>query len=193
MGMYMTACNPNISVIHVKNDNGGRFHNPLFFRTCMSVLLLGYSALSIAADLDCTNVGRFNAPQEINELKKLSKRNPCVSLALSRHYYNNSELELALRYATLSASSDYKVAQYELALLYMVEDTEVTDYKLALKWLRKSASQEYVLAQSLLARTLLEGSVVKKDVGEGLQWLARAYKNGSAEASVMIERITKTE
>jgi len=147
----------------------------------------------MGGSIDCSNAMRLEGNNEVDALKALSEHSPCASLALSRLYYNSSDFKLALSYATVAALEGYKVAQYELALLLLLEEADFRDPALAMDWLRKSASQDYVLAQSLLARLLLEGKVADKNVSEGLQWLDRAYKNGSAEAYLMIERITQIE
>jgi hypothetical protein len=95
----------------------------------------------------------------------------------------------AVRWFTLAANQDDRVAQEQLGWAYGTGEGVAMDAAEARRWFLKAANAGNSTAQFMSGDMLLMGVGGSADVAEGVRWLEQAAKNGSSLARAKLQEI----
>lgn len=106
---------------------------------------------------------------------------------LGRVYLNGSygiekNSALAAKWLKPSADTGDPVAQFDMALAYMMGGTLAPNPEVAFNWIQMAAQYGHADAEHLLARSYLAGYGVDKDANEAAVWFSKAARQGVAQS-----------
>lgn len=111
-----------------------------------------------------------------------------------------SDEVLAEKYLKLSAEYGNSHAAYQLAKLYIRQETEKTMHEpdvakieLAVKWLTESAEQNNEFAEYALGKLYADGGLIERDMEKAVCYLSRAAEKGSEYARYRLATLFLSE
>lgn len=166
--------------INIKQDDELAFY---WFQQASN---LGYdkAQLIVAQALDKGVGVAKNSNQALDLYLKLAKKKNAQALYyLGKKYIDSPEMrDKGFEYVLFAAEKNYEPAQYLIAQIYHVGNSQFRDLKKAILWYQKSAKQGNVEAQYNLANFYYLGTSGQKSLTKAMQWYQKAAKQGHIRA-----------